>query len=181
MIQAATYKSADEIFAAAKARRERLGLSRIKVVNIARIRAVEAPEAKDMAFDDKPSWMMQESRFDSHVILFRQAQKLKLSPAKAYILKRATELGLPYEEVTGPSRAPKVIAVRDKIVFEMKHIEFPNISYPQMGRLFHKDHTSMLAAYRRGGLASGHEEFADLVYHKRATCRERNASQRKMG
>lgn len=55
------------------------------------------------------------------------------------------------DQVMGKSRQLHIIEVRHQAMAEV-HRRFPWMSYPQMGRLFRRDHTSILSALRRRGV-----------------------------
>lgn len=87
---------------------------------------------------------------DAHVLAFRRWHMIAASgPCTLHILKRCAEEGLPYEIVTGPSRKRAVTHLRQMLMWELKTIVQPDISYPAIGRLFGgRDHTTCLWAVR---------------------------------
>jgi chromosomal replication initiation ATPase DnaA len=53
--------------------------------------------------------------------------------------------------VLGPSRARPLVQARFDAVAAVK-MAYPGMSLPMLGRLFKRDHTSILAALRKSGL-----------------------------
>ena len=52
------------------------------------------------------------------------------------------------DEVLGKSRQGHILEVRHRAMVEVAR-RFPWMSYPQMGRLFRRDHTTIISALRR--------------------------------
>lgn len=97
-----------------------------------------------------PLWKREQIAFDEHVWVFRRHQVGKGHKVKAYIQARAEQHGLSYAEIIGPSRLRKYTHVRQLIMWEIKNMLRPNISMPEIGRLFgNRDHTTVLHALRR--------------------------------
>jgi len=71
--------------------------------------------------------------------------------ARNLVARVAVWHGYTFDDVTGPSRsAPLVQARFDAIVAVAT--TYPGMSLPMMGRLFKRDHTSILSALRKRGL-----------------------------
>lgn len=87
---------------------------------------------------------------DSHVFAYRRWQMVSANgPCTSYILMRCGQEGIPYEVVTGPTRKRKVALFRQMLVWEIKTKVKPEITYPELGRLFGgRDHTTVLWAVK---------------------------------
>jgi chromosomal replication initiation ATPase DnaA len=59
--------------------------------------------------------------------------------------------GFTVDDVLGPSRARPLVQARFDAVAAVK-MAYPGMSLPMLGRLFKRDHTSILAALRKRGL-----------------------------
>ncbi|MBX5238649.1 helix-turn-helix domain-containing protein [Rhizobium sp. NLR22b] len=75
--------------------------------------------------------------------------KYKMHPTKDYMRRRCKELGITMKDLCGPRRAHPLVDHRQLIMWELKMIVKPEISYPELGRLFRRDHTTALWAVRR--------------------------------
>ncbi len=128
------------------------------------------PEPRDVEFfpvlrrgepRKQPQWALQETHFNAHITAWQlwRAETLAINgaPLKAYIRRRAMEMGLTYAQVVGPSRKREVAEARQVIMWEIKTTLRPGvqgerdyISYPELGRLFGgRDHTTCLWAVRK--------------------------------
>lgn len=87
---------------------------------------------------------------DAHVMAFRRWQLIAANgPCTAHILKRCAEARVPYEAVIGPCRKHRVAQFRHLLMWEIKTMVKPSISYPELGRLFGgRDHTTALHGVR---------------------------------
>ena len=87
---------------------------------------------------------------DAHVKAFRRWQSISTNgPCSAHILKRCAEEGIPYELMAGPSRKRAITDFRQKLMWEIKTIVKPSITWPELGRLFGgRDHTTALHGVR---------------------------------
>jgi chromosomal replication initiation ATPase DnaA len=97
-----------------------------------------------------PAWEWVDVHFDAHVMDFHRWQFEQGQPVKAYIKRRAAELGFTFAHMVGPDRKRPAVRARQLIMWELKTIVKPSISYPELGRVFGgRDHTTALAAVRR--------------------------------
>ncbi|MBN7804886.1 hypothetical protein JZX86_05845 [Agrobacterium rosae] len=92
--------------------------------------------------------------FNAHVSAWKTWQREQAdvvgSPLRCYIRQRAIEHGYTFAEIVGPSRNFKLVAVRHRIMWEVKTQVKPTITFPELGRLFgNRDHTSALWAVRK--------------------------------
>ncbi len=72
------------------------------------------------------------------------------SPIRDYVRRRAAELGFSYAEIVGPRQLRILIKPRHLIIWEIKTFVKPEISFPELGRIFGgRDHTTILSAYRK--------------------------------
>lgn len=105
--------------------------------------ALPEPVASILIYRDK-------SQKDAHVIAWRKWLSEQGNPCKAYIKRRCLELGVHYDAVIGPMRLRSVVPARHLIMWEIKRLVKPSISYPELGRMFGgRDHTSTLHAVRK--------------------------------
>jgi hypothetical protein len=97
-----------------------------------------------------PSWKKEYTFFDSHVMLWRKhVEDTSLSPVRAYIVRRSAELGFTYQDMVRKSRYRNLAHARFLMMWEIKRLVKPHISYPQLGREFGGfDHTSCLHAVK---------------------------------
>jgi len=63
----------------------------------------------------------------------------------------AAGTGVTIADVMGKSRYQEIVAVRHQAMAEV-YAAFPWMSYPQMGRLFGRDHSTCMSALRRMGV-----------------------------
>jgi hypothetical protein len=165
MIAVASYTSEAELKAAYRARRQRLGMEGPRLLarrETAPVR-VQGQEPRDtesfptyQRFMAKkiPTWQLEDTHFNHHETAWKfwkiETLAANGSPLKAYIRRRALEMGFTYAEVIGPSRKVKLVEARHQIIWEIKRVVKPDVSYPELGRLFGgRDHTTTLHAVRR--------------------------------
>jgi hypothetical protein len=114
-----------------------------------------APKIEQPAFIPKflhlqPLWKREYIHFDAHIHDWRIELLARSSPLKAYIIRRSAELGYNFDHTMKRSRKREIVDVRHLIMWEIKRLVKPSISYPELGRLFGGyDHTSCLSAVRR--------------------------------
>lgn len=86
--------------------------------------------------------------FDEHVKDYRShIVRFGGAPAKAYVFYRCQELMLPYAGVTGHTRISHIVTARQMLMWEVKR-KF-NLAQTEIGRLFGRDHTTVLHAVRK--------------------------------
>lgn len=68
--------------------------------------------------------------------------------ARHIIMEVAIAHGVSYEDILGRSRARHLVAARHEAIYEVRKRR-PHLSLPQIGRIFKRDHTSILHALRR--------------------------------
>ena len=101
---------------------------------------VEAPPARVIVFRDQ-------SPKDAHVRAWEYWKAEAGSPCKAYIKRRCEEMGIPYAVMVGSSRLRRFTHARQTLMWELKTIVKPEISFPELGRLFGgRDHTTAMHA-----------------------------------
>lgn len=107
-----------------------------------------APLARHLSVKAMPEWKRKAICFDAHVRQWKieSGQQVFVS-CKDFIRKRSVELGFDYETIVGPNRTKAVSRARHIIMWEIKTVVKPEISYPELGRQFgSRDHTSCLWA-----------------------------------
>jgi hypothetical protein len=148
-VQAESYTSAADMERQYAARRARL---MGKPVQEVRPQPVEQPMPAIVLVyrDQNPK--------DAHVRAWEYWKAEMGSPCRAYIKRRCEEMGVAYEAVIGPSRIQKFVDARQLLMYEIKTIIKPEISYPELGRLFGgRDHTSSLYSVRKVEAMKGGE------------------------
>lgn len=96
-----------------------------------------------------PLWKQRETRFDAHVMEYRTWQVDQVSPKRAYVRRRAAELGFSLDQIASAQRTRDVVAARQLLMWEVRTI-WPEASYPEIGRMFGgRDHTTVLHAFNK--------------------------------
>lgn len=154
LVTAAQPRSFAEMAAAHKARQARFAAAAKHVVQKPQIVIRRSPSAPPPADRFKPLWMFGHLHFDHHLGAYARHQLEQAliggHRLKRYIRDRAREMGLTYAVVVGQSRKRPIVAARDLIAWEIKTTVKPEISYPELGRLFGgRDHTSVLHSVRK--------------------------------
>jgi len=67
---------------------------------------------------------------------------------KHIIMEVAIAHGVSYDDILGRSRARHLVAARHEAIYEVRKRR-PHLSLPQIGRIFKRDHTTILHALRR--------------------------------
>lgn len=65
-----------------------------------------------------------------------------------FVKTRCLELRVEFSVMTKPCRRREVTEAKHLVIFEIKQ-RYPELSYPQIGRMFSMDHTSVLHAVRK--------------------------------
>jgi hypothetical protein len=94
-----------------------------------------------------PSWKKESLHFDEHMMEWRMiVQDTTLSPIKAYIRRRAPQLGFTYKYLTQRARLTRDGShARFLIMWEIKNYVKPNASFQEIGNAFGGvDHTSAI-------------------------------------
>lgn len=87
---------------------------------------------------------------DAHVIAWVEWRIEQAHPCKAYIRRRAKELGYTYDQIMTGGRNHDLAFARHLLMWEIKAIVKPEITWPELGRLFGgRDHTTCLYAVRK--------------------------------
>lgn len=70
------------------------------------------------------------------------------SPRTEWLLREASQLSkISVARIVGPERGADIVWVRDAAIWVVR--EHFGLSLPQIGKLFHRDHTTILEACRR--------------------------------
>lgn len=109
----------------------------------ARIEPVKAPVEFPFARAVRPVKL---HFHDAHVKAYRRWQMISTNgPCSAHLAMRCAEEGVCFEVISGPSRKRSIVHFRQKLMWEIKTMVRPSISWPEMGRLFGgRDHTTVL-------------------------------------
>ena len=98
----------------------------------------------------QPLWKKQHIFFDAHMYAWREELVDRACPLKAYIKRRAAQLGFTYGEMITRGRERDRIEAKHLIMWEIKRIVKPDASFPEIGRLFGgMDHTSVMSAVKK--------------------------------
>lgn len=71
--------------------------------------------------------------------------------ARAVIARVALEMDVRIEDLLGPRRSVKLVEARHKAMIAVA-LERPKLSLPQIGRLFNRDHTTIIHALQKHGV-----------------------------
>lgn len=97
--------------------------------------------------------VLAEAREEAGLILARAEEALAL-PAlpsvKAILSEVAGRHGVTIAAITGRSVRREIVAARHEAI-ALAHAARPDLSLPALGRLFRRDHTTILNALRKGG------------------------------
>jgi hypothetical protein len=107
------------------------------------IQPVKAPEEISLARAVRPIKL---HVHDAHVKAYRRWQMISTNgPCSAHLAMRCAEEGVCFEVISGPSRKRSIVHFRQKLMWEIKTMVKPSMSWPEMGRLFGgRDHTTVL-------------------------------------
>lgn len=140
MIPVPQYSSSAEMRAAYAARRRRLMGERPAPIEI------EPPKPIPVR-PLPPTWKRVEITFSAHVDAYNIHLAEQASP-RSYIKRRAIELGTAYRHVVGDSRHLPIIPIRHLLMWETKQ-QYPLMSLVQIGKLFNRDHSTVIHAVRK--------------------------------
>jgi DnaA-like protein len=129
-------------------------------------KAVQRPVMEVPAFLHLvPSWKREPTWFDAHMIAWRKDLDERLNPVKAYISRRAPQLGFTVSDIMkGGGRASKVSHARFLIMWEVKNYVNPSMSFPELGRAFGGfDHTSCLYAVKKIDKLKAEDLVAEVI------------------
>lgn len=150
--------SAAEIFAAKRERDRKWGIGKAakrKPVSLPEKR-VEPVKAVQPIRSPGRAWPHQH---DSHVMAFYE---WKGNPPLAYLKRRCRETGASYDEIVGKGRTRAIVKLRQKLICEVS-VRFPHLSRPHIGRMFNRDHSTIIHALNRGGAL--HAKRPPIGYH----------------
>lgn len=78
-------------------------------------------------------------------------QQTAQNDAKGVIARIALEMDVRIEDLLGPRRSVKLVEARHKAMIAVA-LERPKLSLPQIGRLFNRDHTTIIHALQKHGV-----------------------------
>lgn len=109
------------------------------------------PEEIPSFLNTMPSWKRDHTYFDEHILEWRRIfRNVSSSPVRAYVFRRAAQLGFTYDQMVGRSRKKEITNARALIWWEIKNYVKPSASYPEIGRLTGGfDHTSVLHGVKK--------------------------------
>lgn len=152
-ISAKTYESAAAMRAEAAERHRRLRTPERRQIIAPVVKPVVVVLRTEGKIEEKRKALFRHVRPDAsaHVEAYRAWMAEGTgSPCKAYIMRRAADFGFTYSQIVGPSRLKKLIEPRHRIMWEIKRHLKPEISFPELGRLFGgRDHTSTMWAVKK--------------------------------
>ena len=90
---------------------------------------------------------MRESGMEPDADAVREAMRPKLTPLK-YLRQLCDEAGFSVLAVVGHGRPAKLVEARQEMIWKVRR-KFPELSYPQLGALFNRDHTTAMYAVRK--------------------------------
>lgn len=96
-----------------------------------------------------PSWKREALYFDAHVSDWRLELLARVSPVKAYIRRRAGELGYTYGDMMVKIRSRDRIYAKHTIIWEIKRLVKPSITLQELAGHFGLDHSSVVNALRK--------------------------------
>lgn len=164
MIAVASYTSEAQLIAAHKARRQRLGMEGPRLL----ARREPAPVRRHV---EEPRLIKHDCTVqqDHHVRVWQKLKADQASPCRNYILRRCAELGVSFEKEIKPDvRTRNIVEIRDQIVYEVKKFVKPGISWPELGRLIDRDHSSVFSMYNRAAMREGDPIAAAKILHRRS-------------
>ena len=131
------YQNAAEMIREAQQRRMRLmGAAPVKPRPVVAIVAKEEPKPEVIELDH-----------DAHVWHWRMHLKSFGSPKRQYLKEMAEADGYSLAQVFSRSRKLKLCHDRQRYMWEIKS-RWPETTYPELGRLFNKDHTTAIHAIK---------------------------------
>ncbi len=108
---------------------------------------------------DKPYWqILQERKKAADLVakrlldeaIIKHASVGSKTPAQLLIKRVAMKHGVTYEDIVGPTKPTKLVKARFEAI-KLVHETYPCKSLPEIGRLFKRDHTSILHVLRKMG------------------------------
>jgi len=131
---------------AAKARaRKRFMAARMVAANTNENASLSGPEAKEHASAAKV-----EVDQNHHVLAWRVwINRFSGQRVRIYIEQRCAEAGIDASKVLSASRRREVTNFRQLLMWEIKMEVRPEMSLPEIGRVFARDHTTVLSAIRK--------------------------------
>jgi hypothetical protein len=154
-LSAIEYHSASDVFAGAKAARQRLmnAIPWQPPKPIVRM----LPPADIIPTCAPVDYFEAYQRSTQEPIVLDGDERYLPKTAASYLRNRCMELGVSLSEIRGWRRTRPVVNIRTMLISEV-YVNFPLLSLTQIGIVFMKDHTSILAAVRRYGVYRGKNE-----------------------
>lgn len=112
-------------------------------------KAMIAPVVTVIRFASPPTWRRESTYFNEHVIAWKMCiVNREASPVLAYLWDRCREIGVDWLDIKSRSRAHRLIGPRHLLIWETK-TNYPELSFPQIGRFFDLDHSTCIYAFRK--------------------------------
>lgn len=157
LIEVKTYTSVAEMMAAHAATRKRLLYGQpikralpAQIISFSPPTPLPVPSRKDMAAHDK------------RIMGFVEDMLAYVSPVK-FIEETAKRYKLGMRSILCEDRTYGATLVRQKIAWMVKR-EYPRLSYPRIGKIMHRDHTTIIHSIRKidALIAANDPSVADL-------------------
>lgn len=148
MIQAQHYTNEAEMRAAYIARRNRLMKPKLKPANVNK--PTDEEHKVYIVSLQGPEWKRDNIRFDHHVKAYHIfCNAVGKSPIRRFIGTRAIDFGMNYSLIMSKTRRKEVCLARHIIIYEIRTVVSPGMSFPEFGKLFRLDHSSAVHAVKR--------------------------------
>lgn len=85
----------------------------------------------------------------AHIVAWRVWRAKLMHHAREYKKFRSIELGYDDDAILVKSRNRKLVEARQLLIWEIKAIVRPDISWMELGRMFRSDHSTIIHAVRR--------------------------------
>lgn len=145
-VTARSYSSAAEMYEAYRARQSRL---RFEPAARRQMAAASAPH-KSLVAPIAPATEFLREEARAHVDAWQLHKEVEASrdDPYAYVKARCQQLGATLKDIRSESRNAEVTSARGELIFEACFL-FPWMTFPQFGRLFKRDHTTIIHALRK--------------------------------
>lgn len=141
----------DRIASAHRARRARWAKAARKVPQTPEVsRAPQLVQQQEQHDHHARDWQWRKASWEA------EQEAAKGSRCRAHIKQRCDELGVSYADVIGLTRSPDVVEARHLLMFEIKTKVKPDVSLPEIGRMFGgRDHSTVHHALKKHGYEPG--------------------------
>lgn len=98
--------------------------------------------------------------------------------SRNYVKWRCRQFGVAYRDVTGASRLPELVEVRDLLAFEIKHYVKPEISWTELSRMVGREYPAAALSVARVRASIGDKAAEESLSRERARINRYQASRR---